>query len=144
MSTDWPDDHSRCLHGAMKGHIGAVKSMIAELTDETNIARGFSIPPVAWSLGFVIGFVVLSWLLSISADLLHPYSPLIGGVLSRPQNRWPHAFSSRFWADYPYFLPCLVSAAFTLLSFIILALYLEEVCGFLFIEEGCAMTSPRR
>ncbi|KAN0136084.1 major facilitator superfamily [Lactarius tabidus] len=98
---------SRCLHGAMKGHIGAVKSMIAELTDETNIARGFSIPPVAWSLGFVIG-------------------PLIGGVLSRPQNRWPHAFSSRFWADYPYFLPCLVSAAFTLLSFIILALYLEE------------------
>ena len=55
--------HSRCLHGAAKGHIGAVKSMIAELTDETNIARGFSIPPVAWSLGFVIGFVDLSWLL---------------------------------------------------------------------------------
>ena len=54
----------RCLHGAVKGHIGAVKSVIAELTDETNIARGFSIPPVAWSLGFVIGFVDLSWLLS--------------------------------------------------------------------------------
>ncbi|KAF8267248.1 major facilitator superfamily domain-containing protein [Lactarius quietus] len=98
---------SRCLHGAVKGHIGAVKSMIAELTDETNIAQGFSIPPVAWSLGFVIG-------------------PLIGGVLSRPQDRWPNTFSHRFWADYPYFLPCLVSAAFTCLSFIILALYLEE------------------
>ena len=64
MSADTPEDYSRCLHGAVKGHTGAVKSVIAELTDETNIARGFSVPPVAWSLGFVIGFVDLSWLLS--------------------------------------------------------------------------------
>ncbi|KAH9169257.1 MFS general substrate transporter [Lactarius sanguifluus] len=98
---------SRCLHGAMKGHIGAVKSVIAELTDETNVARGFSMPPVVWSLGYVIG-------------------PLVGGVLSRPQDRWPHTFSHPFWADYPYFLPCLVAATFTCFSFVITALYLEE------------------
>ncbi|KAH9030836.1 MFS general substrate transporter [Lactarius deliciosus] len=98
---------SRCLHGAMKGHIGAVKSTIAELTDETNIARGFSMPSGAWALGYVIG-------------------PLIGGVLSRPQDRWPDTFSHPFWADYPYFLPCLVAAAFTCFSSIITALYLEE------------------
>ncbi|KAH9059722.1 MFS general substrate transporter [Lactarius vividus] len=98
---------SRCLHGAMKGHIGAVKSVIAELTDETNVARGFSMPPVVWSLGYVIG-------------------PLVGGVLSRPQDRWPHIFSHPFWADHPYFLPCLVAATFTCFSFVITALYLEE------------------
>ncbi|KAH9039481.1 MFS general substrate transporter [Lactarius deliciosus] len=98
---------SRCLHGAVKGHIGAVKSTIAELTDETNVSRGFSMPPVAWSLGYVIG-------------------PLVGGVLSRPQDRWPHTFSHPFWADYPYFLPCLVAATFTCFSFIATALYLEE------------------
>ncbi|KAI9452902.1 MFS general substrate transporter [Lactarius psammicola] len=98
---------SRCLHGAMKGHIGVVKSMIAELTDETNVARGFSMPPVAWSLGWVVG-------------------PLIGGVLSRPQERWPQTFSHSFWADYPYFLPCLVAATLTCLSIIIMGLYLEE------------------
>ncbi|KAH9027360.1 MFS general substrate transporter [Lactarius hengduanensis] len=98
---------SRCLHGAVKGHIGAVISTIAELTDETNVARGFSMPPVAWSLGYVIG-------------------PLVGGVLSRPQDRWPHIFSHPFWADYPYFLPCLVAATFTCFSFVITALYLEE------------------
>jgi len=98
---------SRCLHGAMRGHISAMKSMIVELTDETNIARGFSMPPVAWSLGYMIG-------------------PLIGGFLSRPQDRWSHTFSHPFWADYPYFLPCLVAASFTCLSFIITALYLEE------------------
>jgi len=98
---------SRCLHGAVRGHIGAMKSMIAELTDETNIARGFSMAPLAWSLGYMIG-------------------PLIGGVFSRPQDRWPHAFSHPFWAEYPYFLPCLVAATFTCLSFIITALYLKE------------------
>ncbi|KAH9059712.1 MFS general substrate transporter, partial [Lactarius vividus] len=99
---------SWCLHGAMTGHIGVVKSMTAELTDETNVAQGFSMLPVAWSLGHVIG-------------------PLVGGVLSRPQDRWPHIFSHSFWADYPYFLPCLVAATFTCLSFIITGLYLEEV-----------------
>ncbi|KAH8979284.1 MFS general substrate transporter [Lactarius akahatsu] len=103
----WALALSRCLHGAVMGHIGVVKSMTAELTDETNAARGFSMPPVAWSLGYVIG-------------------PLIGGILSRPQDRWPHIFSHPFWADYPYFLPCLVAAAFACLSLVITRLYLEE------------------
>ncbi|KAH9059719.1 MFS general substrate transporter [Lactarius vividus] len=103
----WALALSRCLQGAMRGYSGVIKSMIAELTDETNVARGFSMPPVAWSLGYVIG-------------------PLIGGGLSRPQDRWPHIFSHPFWADYPYFLPCLVAATFTCLSFVITALYLEE------------------
>ncbi|KAH9030844.1 MFS general substrate transporter [Lactarius deliciosus] len=98
---------SRCLHSAMRGYYGVIKSMIAELTDETNVAQGFSMPPVAWSLGYMIG-------------------PLIGGGLSRPQDRWPHIFSHPFWVDYPYFLPCLVAAMFTCLSFVLTALYLEE------------------
>ncbi|KAF8267244.1 MFS general substrate transporter [Lactarius quietus] len=98
---------SRCLHGAVRGHIGIVKSMITELTDETNNARGFSMLPLAWSVGYMIG-------------------PLIGGVLSRPQDRWPHIFSHHFWIDYPYFLPCLLHAAFTCLSIVIMALCLEE------------------
>ncbi|KAI9452900.1 MFS general substrate transporter [Lactarius psammicola] len=98
---------SRCLHGAVSGHRGVVKSMIAELTDETNAARGFSIMAMAWSLGFVIG-------------------PLVGGVSSRPQDRWPHLFSHPFWADYPYFLPCLVVATFECLSLVVTGSYLEE------------------
>jgi MFS family permease len=115
---------SRCLHGAMKGHIGTVKSTIAELTDETNVARGFSLPPVAWSLGGVLGSVLSPCFLSNFQ--LNSISPLIGGVLSRPQDRWPHTFSHRFWADYPYFLPCLVASSFMCISFIISTLYLEE------------------
>ncbi|KAH9059711.1 MFS general substrate transporter [Lactarius vividus] len=107
IPADRPEDHSWCLHGAMTGHIGVVNIVITELTDETNVAQGFSMLPVALSLGRVIG-------------------PLIGGILSRPQDRWPHIFSHPFWADYPYFLPCLVAAMFACLSLVITGLYLEE------------------
>jgi hypothetical protein len=119
----------------MRGHIGTVKSAIADLTDETNIARGFSLPLVAWALGGVFGFVLLSYFKKISSDFAN-FSSLIGGVLSRPQDRWPHLFSHHFWADYPYFLPCLVAAFFTCLSFVVTALYLEEVYSFFALSRG--------
>ncbi|KAN0136219.1 efflux pump azaL [Lactarius tabidus] len=98
---------SRCLNGVLNGNLGVIKSMIAELTDETNVARGFSLLPMARAVGYIIG-------------------PFIGGVLSRPQDHWPNRFSHPFWAEYPYFLPCLVAATYALISFIVTAMYLEE------------------
>ncbi|KAH9963061.1 major facilitator superfamily domain-containing protein [Russula compacta] len=98
---------SRCLNGMLNGNIGVIKSMLAELTDESNMARGFSLIPVIWALGGTLG-------------------PLIGGVLSRPQDHWPNLFSHPFWADFPYFLPCVGTATYTLLSFILTAMFLKE------------------
>jgi hypothetical protein len=40
----------------LNGNIGVIKSMLAELTDDTNMARGFSLIPVIWALGGTIGF----------------------------------------------------------------------------------------
>ena len=54
-------------------------------------------------------------------------SPLVGGTLSRPQDRWPHLFSHAFWAKYPYFLPCVVVAAYCCVCFVTVAVFLEEV-----------------
>jgi hypothetical protein len=45
------------MHGMLNGNIGVMKSMLAELTDETNMARGFSLIPVIWAVGGTIGFV---------------------------------------------------------------------------------------
>ncbi|KAH9039470.1 MFS general substrate transporter [Lactarius deliciosus] len=103
---------SRALDGAFKGHVGTMKSMMAELTDETNAPRGFSMLPMTWSLGYAIG-------------------PLIGGMLSRPQERWPDVFSHSFWAEYPYFLPCFAVAACGCASFAANVIYLKETmnCG---------------
>ncbi|KAH8993665.1 MFS general substrate transporter [Lactarius deliciosus] len=98
---------SRCLHGMLNGNIGVMKSMMAELTDETNMARGVSLMAVTWAVGSTMG-------------------PFIGGVLSRPQDHWPNVFSHPFWGEYPYFLPCLTTAAYALLSFTLAAIFLKE------------------
>ncbi|KAI9439349.1 MFS general substrate transporter [Lactarius indigo] len=98
---------SRCLHGMLNGNIGVMKSMMAELTDETNVARGSSLLSVNWAIGNVIG-------------------PLVGGMLSRPQDRWPNVFSHSFWGKYPYFLPCLATASYGLLSFSLAMIFLKE------------------
>jgi len=37
---------SRALSGALNGNIGVLKSMIAEITDETNQAQAFSFMPL--------------------------------------------------------------------------------------------------
>ncbi|KAH9023398.1 MFS general substrate transporter [Lactarius pseudohatsudake] len=114
----WAIVFSRSLHGALKGYAGVVKSMMSELTDETNVARGFSMLPMTWSLGYVIG-------------------PFIGGMLSRPQDRWPRFFSHPFWAEYPYSLPCFVAAACGCASITANVTYLRETVKF------DSLTGPR-
>jgi len=114
---------SRCLNGLLNGNLGVIKSMIAELTDETNVARGFSLMPMARAVGYIIG-------------------PFIGGVLSRPQDRWPDRFSHPFWAKYPYFLPCLIAAAYALVSLVLCAMYLKETLDYTpFIERSISKPS---
>ncbi|KAI0671692.1 MFS general substrate transporter [Trametes maxima] len=98
---------SRCIVGMLNGNIGVIKSMLAELTDSTNMAQGFALMPVMWSAGATIG-------------------PLIGGQLAKPHDRWPTLFTNPFWQYYPYFLPCAASALFSAVIFIIAAAFLRE------------------
>ncbi|EMD34052.1 hypothetical protein CERSUDRAFT_117561 [Gelatoporia subvermispora B] len=98
---------SRCIVGVMNGNIGVIKSMIGELTDSSNMAQGFALMPVVWSVGATVG-------------------PFIGGQLAKPHDRWPNLFTSEFWIKYPYFLPCAASSAFSALTFVIVAVFLKE------------------
>jgi len=50
----------------------------------------------------------------------------VGGLLSRPHDRWPKLFSNRFWKRYPYFLPCAVTSAYAVISLIIASAILKE------------------
>lgn len=85
------------------------------MTDRTNEAQAFSFLPLTWATGCTVG-------------------PALGGYLSRPAEQYPKLFASPdgilafngFWDDYPYFLPCAVSALLTLMSFIL---------GFFFLDE---------
>ncbi|KAG1736558.1 major facilitator superfamily domain-containing protein [Suillus lakei] len=98
---------SRCITGALNGNTGVMKSMMGELTDSTNMAQGFSLMPVAWSLGATIG-------------------PMIGGVLEHPQQHFPNIFPGAFWSQFPYFLPSAVAAGFALTCFLTILFFLKE------------------
>ncbi|KAG8213658.1 MFS general substrate transporter [Butyriboletus roseoflavus] len=115
---------SRCITGALNGNVGVMKSMLGELTDSTNRAQGFALLPIAWSLGMTLG-------------------PVIGGTLARPQDNFPRLFSSPFWGEFPYFLPCGVAAGFALLTFVSTIFFLNESLPFRATPEKHASSVDR-
>ncbi|GAA99033.1 hypothetical protein E5Q_05722 [Mixia osmundae IAM 14324] len=99
---------SRALAGGLNGNAAVIKSMLAELTDETNQGLAFSFLPLSWALGTVV-------------------APLIGGLLPHPVERYPRVFGrSTFLKAYPYFLPCFVGALFPLFGVIVGSFFLKE------------------
>ncbi|KAF8325220.1 major facilitator superfamily domain-containing protein [Cantharellus anzutake] len=98
---------SRSIAGFLNGNAGVVKTMMAEMSDDTNRAILFTFLPVAWISGFTI-------------------APFIGGSLQHPAQRFPAYFDHPFWREYPYFLPCLVAASFPILAFFIGIMFLKE------------------
>ncbi|KAI9230698.1 MAG: major facilitator superfamily domain-containing protein [Piptocephalis tieghemiana] len=98
---------SRVMCGLLNGNVGVVKSSLAELTDETNQAKGFALLPMIWGLGSVLG-------------------PMIGGFLSNPAEVIGSPFDTSFWRANPYFLPCATAASVTFAGFLVALFFLEE------------------
>ncbi|KAG8985134.1 hypothetical protein FRB93_006086 [Tulasnella sp. JGI-2019a] len=98
----------RAIAGLLSGNVAVLKSMIGEITDDTNQARAYPLESVTWSVGCVLG-------------------PLIGGNLSHPAERYPSIFGGiQFLQRRPYFLPCFVSSSITIFSILIALFFLEE------------------
>jgi len=49
--------NSRFLAGALNGNIGVLKCVLAEISDETNMARAFATVPLSWAIGSTVGYV---------------------------------------------------------------------------------------
>ncbi|KAF8636621.1 hypothetical protein AX17_003431 [Amanita inopinata Kibby_2008] len=97
----------RCLAGIFSGNAAVVLSVLGELTDSTNQALAFPIFGLFWPLGSIIG-------------------PLIGGTFANPAERFPSIFDIPFLRNYPYFLPCLISAVIAFIAVIAAYFYLDE------------------
>ncbi|KAI0088075.1 major facilitator superfamily domain-containing protein [Irpex rosettiformis] len=100
----WAMILSRCAQGALNGNIGVTKSMMGEITDASNRAQGFAFMPLVWTTG-------CTW-------------PLLGGVLADPNTQY--GTHLKFLAKYPYFLPCICTAAISVSA---------ALCAFLFLRE---------
>ncbi|KAF9262457.1 MFS general substrate transporter [Marasmius fiardii PR-910] len=106
--TFWPLVVFRCAQGMFNGNIGVTKTVLAELSDDTNRPDAFALISVAWTSGATLG-------------------PAIGGFFANPATRWPNTFGEIvFFQNYPYFLPCVVAGLFALLAFIFALLGLKE------------------
>ena len=84
----------RVVGGLCNGTLVTMKAIIADVTDDTNAARAFSLLSVAWGVGAILG-PVLGGLLS------RPCRE--GGVLAGAASCHPGSILDR----QPYFLPCL-------------------------------------
>ncbi|KAI8393986.1 major facilitator superfamily domain-containing protein [Radiomyces spectabilis] len=106
---------SRSLCGLLNGNIGVLKSMVSELTMQHaphQRARAFSLLPLMFGLGSIIG-------------------PMLGGFLSKPVEHYPAIFGrggflTDFLTEYPYFLPCFISAVICAFGLVFGMFYLEE------------------
>ncbi|KAJ2926063.1 hypothetical protein H1R20_g11032, partial [Candolleomyces eurysporus] len=89
-------------------YVGVSKSVLAEITDSTNIGDAYALSPIMWNTGITIG-------------------PTLGGVLSSPASRWPETFGKiPFFHHHPYFLPCAAAAFIAFASFFISSIALKE------------------
>ncbi|ESK83417.1 major facilitator superfamily multidrug- dha1 sub-family [Moniliophthora roreri MCA 2997] len=106
--TFWQMLFFRCWQGMANGNIGVVKTLVAEITDDTNIADAYALITLTYGGGVTLG-------------------PVIGGIFSDPARRWPNIFGrSAFFHDFPYLLPCAVTAVLALLTFVFAYLGLKE------------------
>ncbi|KAJ8692199.1 hypothetical protein PTI98_009534 [Pleurotus ostreatus] len=107
---------SRFIQGMSNGNMGMAKNIIAEITDESNIADAFACLPLIWSIGGTVG-------------------PIIGGTLSNPATSYPSSVFATWplFIKHPYLLPCMVAAIYSLLSLTVGLLWLHEV-GLCFVQ----------
>ncbi|TPX64960.1 hypothetical protein SpCBS45565_g05491 [Spizellomyces sp. 'palustris'] len=100
----------RMACGALNGNVGVAKSVIGEITDDTNRSLAFSIWETAFGLGGIVG-------------------PALGGLLSHPADKIPAFRNVEFFRTHPYFLPCLVCVALSALGAILAIVGFEETLG---------------
>ncbi|KAJ3535887.1 hypothetical protein NM208_g2108 [Fusarium decemcellulare] len=107
---------ARAAGGLLNGNSGVLQTMVAELvTVEQHQPRAYTVMPMVWCLGTIIG-------------------PAVGGALARPCLNYPEIFAvGSIWDRYPFLLPNLFSATIALGGTII---------GFLFLEETHALKKP--
>ncbi|KAM4058116.1 major facilitator superfamily protein [Hirsutella rhossiliensis] len=100
---------ARAIQGAGNGNVAIIRTIVAEIVPEKELRpRAFSIMPLVWSLGAVLG-------------------PAFGGFLAQPARQYPDLFGHiDFFKRFPYALPNLVATVFFLTSATTAFLFLKE------------------
>lgn len=104
---------ARSIAGLMNGNIAILKSVLAEVTDETNQARAFSLIPLCFALGSIVGNALGGWLVGVG--------------------------EGEFWRAHPFWLPCGIASCFNLMAIGVGSAFLKETLP----KALSLKTSPR-
>lgn len=99
----------RSLGGITNGNVGVLRTMISEIIREKKYqSRAFLLLPMTFNVGVILG-------------------PILGGLLSDPAGSYPALFGQvKFFLDFPYAAPNLLSAFFLFCAILSVWLCLEE------------------
>ncbi|KIW10539.1 hypothetical protein PV08_11503 [Exophiala spinifera] len=100
---------ARAVGGLLNGNSGVLQTTVAELvTKKEHQPRAYSIMPLVWSIGSIIG-------------------PAMGGALAMPCESYPSLFPrGSLWDKYPFLLPNLVCVIILCIGMVFGTLFLEE------------------
>lgn len=99
----------RAIQGGGNGNVGIIRTMVAEMVPQKELQpRAFSIMPLVWSLGSVVG-------------------PAFGGFFANPARQYPKVFGGvAYFEKFPYALPNLIATVFFLISVASASMFLKE------------------
>ena len=100
---------ARAFGGAGAGAIGIIRTTIAEMVPERELQpRAFSIMPLVWSTGSIIG-------------------PIVGGTLAKPATNFPSLFGDSWYLRrFPFALPNLAACVLYVIGISTAILFLKE------------------
>ncbi|EPY23534.1 transporter-like protein [Angomonas deanei] len=103
----------RFLHGLFNGNVLVAKTMMADITDKTNEAKGFSFISLVSAIGFLIG-------------------PGLGGLLYDPVNSHPAVWEKvgihkgSIFEERPALLPSLFVLVYTIIGYLVCTFFVRE------------------
>ncbi|KAJ2799907.1 hypothetical protein H4R20_004255 [Coemansia guatemalensis] len=121
---------ARSLNGFCAGNGAVVKSVIAELADDSNRSRMMALLPLIYNVGMAFGAAT-------------------GGLLADPVRQYPRAFGNwQVFRTFPYLLPCLVGSLTTSIGLVVGMLQLKETLVITpepenDVDENTPLLSPR-
>ncbi|KIJ36367.1 hypothetical protein M422DRAFT_232613 [Sphaerobolus stellatus SS14] len=108
---------SNSLAGVLNSNWAVTRSAMADILDSPRFTSTIVWQPAVWSAGTLIG-------------------SLLGGSLSHPAEKYPNVFSgNEIWKEYPFLLPCGLSATICAIIFIL---------GFFLLKETLPKKQQRR
>ncbi|KAJ2733152.1 hypothetical protein IW152_003309 [Coemansia sp. BCRC 34962] len=118
---------ARSLNGLLAGNVAVIKSVLAEISDDSNRARVMALLPLVWNVGSVAGSAV-------------------GGVFADPAREGGMLEGSRLFTLFPYLLPCLVGSSVTLVGLVLGTFVVKETLRKRGDSESVALIGgrPRR